>query len=59
MTFGDSALFALLQIQRFGPHVPINAAFPFDSVAMTLFGLSDADRNARMDALDKWLREVK
>ncbi len=30
-----------------------------DTAAMKLFGINDSVRNDRMNALDKWLREVR
>ena len=47
------------QVARFGSHVPVQAAFPMDTAAMKLFGINDSVRNDRMNALDKWLREVR
>ena len=47
------------QVARFGSHVPVQTAFPMDTAAMKLFGINDSVRNDRMNALDKWLREVR
>lgn len=46
------------QVRRHGSHVPIQAVFPAATTAQLLFGVDDALRTERMNALDKWMREL-
>jgi len=45
-------------VYKHGSHVPIAAPFPYATAIQTLFGIDDTVRTERMDALDRWLREV-